>query len=390
MPGGDGAGFCLVVGSGDCAQLGLGYEGPRERKFPAIVKSIADRTDIVDISAGGLHNLILTSSGEVLSWGCNDDKALGREGDEYTPSKIDYQITDQDDVPVQIVAGASHSALRTEDGRVYTWGTYKDVTGKLGYTKTQKSQPRPAIVTFLRDYHVVKIAAGEQHIVALTDSGLVFEWGDTRIGRRQSSRLKKEKLRPRQVRFPRNVRIVNIFVTVYTNFAIDCIGKVFAWGLNNYGQIGNDSNDNILTPGRVTGLECLGSDIVDIQGGEQHTLFLTEDHKVFSCGNGNYGRLGHGDEKERLTPCHISSLPVDIKDYVVAISAGDAHSLAVTSSGDLYTWGYGDVLQLGNGDYQDEHSPRKVQGKQIATLNRHVIKASGGSQHSVILVKDRS
>lgn len=96
-------GKVLVFGGGECAQLGwsewlspCGRNDPirpglteeiTERKFPAPVE-LADR--IVSICCGGLHNIALTNDGEVWTWGCNDEKALGRSGDEWVPGKVTH------------------------------------------------------------------------------------------------------------------------------------------------------------------------------------------------------------------------------------------------------------------------------------------------------------
>lgn len=77
-------------------------------------------------------------------------------------------------------------------------------------------------------------------------------------------------------------------------------------------------------------------------------------------------------------------LPKD--NRVVWIGSGECHGLAVTAQGHLYTWGYGDLLQLGNGEEEDLLTPTLIQSKQVR--ERKVVKAVGGCQHSIILAYD--
>ncbi|KAJ2557502.1 hypothetical protein GGH95_005152, partial [Coemansia sp. RSA 1836] len=75
------SGAVFVFGNGDCGQLGLG-EDMLERKKPFPVGALAGEA-VVDVACGGLHTMALTAGGALWSWGCNDQQALGRSGDEF-------------------------------------------------------------------------------------------------------------------------------------------------------------------------------------------------------------------------------------------------------------------------------------------------------------------
>ncbi|KAJ2303441.1 hypothetical protein H4R23_006709, partial [Coemansia sp. Cherry 401B] len=79
-------GVVFVFGNGDCGQLGLGEE-MIERKKPFAVPALAD-VPVVDVASGGLHTMALGADGRLWSWGCNDQKALGRDGDEFTAALV--------------------------------------------------------------------------------------------------------------------------------------------------------------------------------------------------------------------------------------------------------------------------------------------------------------
>lgn len=75
-----------------------------------------------------------------------------------------------------------------------------------------------------------------------------------------------------------------------------------------------------------------------------HTLFLTDDGCVMSCGHGAGGRLGHGDENAQVTPKIIE---IFHKTHVISISTSNNHSLAITEDGDAYSWGDNSKSLLG-------------------------------------------
>ena len=127
----------LVTGSGECGQLGLG-EDEFEVEVYTPLDALADK-GIVRVVAGAMHTLALDSTGGVWCWGCNDDGALGRRtgkdketsemlGDETVPERLD------DLPPIALMAcGASHSIVVTAGGEAYSWGSYREAEGPLGF-----------------------------------------------------------------------------------------------------------------------------------------------------------------------------------------------------------------------------------------------------------------
>lgn len=113
-------GIVLCIGQGDVGQLGLGPD-VLEKTRPAAVPNYEN---IVSIAAGGMHNVCLTKDGKVLTFGCNDEGALGRdtteEGTETVPNYVNLP-----DKVIQVSAGDSHSAALLSDGRVFAWGSFR-------------------------------------------------------------------------------------------------------------------------------------------------------------------------------------------------------------------------------------------------------------------------
>lgn len=232
----------------------------------------------------------------------------------------------------------------------------------------------------------------------------VYQWGDIGIGRRFSERHKKNKLTPSRVFFKRAngvsppKRIEAVFAGGHSNFALDSDGMAWFWGPNNYGQGGRPSIDPshlaVLVPEPILGLPPLSK----VACATHHSLFLSRDGSgVFSCGRGEDGRLGHGDCKSSVVvPTLIAALSnLPHGDKVTDINAGECHSLATTKLGRMFSFGYGDLLQLGNGIEADVATPYLLKSKEIDEggskgLGRVIIQAAGGSQHSIILAVERT
>lgn len=109
--------------------LGLGDDAPSEIKKPRRLQifelgcSDFGAKSIVKVSCGGMHTLALASNGTVYSWGCNDDGALGRKGQENIPLRVDGAL---DMAVSDISTGDCHSiAYNTSENTVFYWGCYK-------------------------------------------------------------------------------------------------------------------------------------------------------------------------------------------------------------------------------------------------------------------------
>ena len=102
-----------------------------------------------------------------------------------------------------------------------------------------------------------------------------------------------------------------------------------------------------------------GERAVSVSAKSSHSLALTASGCVWSWGHGAYGRLGHGDELEQLLPKKIEGFA---GQRVIAVSAGARHSLAITADGAVFTWGRGERGCLGHGeDLSNQLLPKKIE-----------------------------
>ena len=156
------------------------------------------------------------------------------------------------------------------------------------------------------------------------------------------------------------------------NLALSDTGAVYSWGTGSRGELGQDCDSvECETPQRIDFFDDLPSVVVDLACGGWHALALTSDGDIYSWGWNESGQLGHSAEK--LSSVSPHPFPVDLgsaNDPVRQIAAGARHSIAVLKSGQLYTWGLNKFGQLGLGDCENRSVPSPVEGSVEGRVNR--------------------
>ena len=246
----------------------------------------------------------------------------------------------------------------------------------------------------------MKIASGSDHLIFLTISGEVMSLGCGeqgqlgRIAERFAFRGGRKGITalliPSVVKVKRTrgvkPKFADIFCGSYHTFAVALeTQQVYAWGLNNYGQLGTGDVNNRFMPEILppSWQVLMKEELSDISGGQHHTILSTKKGKVYAIGRTEYGRLGLGENPEEPhTPVVIDSL-----SNVVSITAGACVSFAVQDTGQASGWGMGTNLQLSSGCEEDDQLvPVLMKGKKIE--NKKVISIASGGQHTALLVQE--
>jgi len=180
---------------------------------------------------------------------------------------------------------------------------------------------------------LAQVYASYYYSAAVTDSGEVYTWGSGEFGRLGYVDIKKQPQPRLLVELGSNV-IVKLSLGYYHAAAVSDKGTVFTWGRGINGQLGHGSilNEDSVRP--VSALtHCV---IVDIACGESHTLALSDKHEVYTWGGGQLGQLGHGDFLRQSLPLKVANIS---DEQIVKVSCGKRHSAAFTHEGKLFTWG---------------------------------------------------
>ncbi|KAI5959757.1 uncharacterized protein KGF55_004989 [Candida pseudojiufengensis] len=426
----------FVWGSGSMCELGLGpaastKEVKRPRLNPYLSEEKLGGTKIVDFAVGGMHTLALDGKNRIWSWGTNDSAVLGRDTSDSKVALKDMDADDSDDEDgdlneaestpglvenlkpdekiIQLAATDNLSAALLSNGDVYAWGCFRCNEGLLGFLRSEiKIQKTPMKIPELKN--IVQLASGKDHLLALDSKGIVFAWGNGQqfqLGRRILERHRYRSLEPQQFGL---YNIKYVASGDFHCFAVDHNDKVYAWGLNQFGQCavtganGELEDGSILTkPTLVPELSNLG--IQKIVAGEHHTLALTASGEVLAWGRYDMKEVGiphdqlpastfkdqHGKPRSVPTPTKLKfgkTGNVLIKD----IGTGSHHSFAVTDDGFVYAWGFSETYAPGLGNLEEDvEVPTRIVN--TATKNENIEIIGAGGQFSVsggIKIKDES
>nr|MBF0102519.1 PKD domain-containing protein [Desulfobacterales bacterium] len=156
-------------------------------------------------------------------------------------------------------------------------------------------------------------------------------------------------------------------------------GTVWAWGKNEYGQLGDGTQQDRLTPVQVSGI----SNVIDIEAGLAHTIALKEDGTVWAWGKNDVGQLGDGTTINRSTPVQVSGL-----SNVAAI----ANRMALKQDGTVWTWGQNNFGQIGNGTINNDIVLTPVQVQECmqgyTRSLSNVIAIASSRDHKIALKQD--
>ena len=149
-------------------------------------------------------------------------------------------------------------------------------------------------------------------------------------------------------------------------------GTVWTWGYNGQGQLGDGTTTTRLLPVQVSALS--GVTVTSVAAGAYHTLALTSGGTVWAWGYNGQGQLGNGNTNSQSSPVQVTGLSA-----VSAIASGDLHSIALKSSGAVSTWGYNGLGQLGDGTTTSRSSATTVTGITAIAIG-------GGGEHTLVVL----
>jgi alpha-tubulin suppressor-like RCC1 family protein len=331
-------------GSNDWGQLALGSSGQGTPTGVALPSQVAETPDVSfrSVAAGGAFTLGLTVNGQVYAWGTNATGTLG------TGSPDDASSPQPVSVPgavVAIAAGSSHSLALTAGGQLFAWGA--NLFGQLGNGTTTGSDV-PVPVTMPGGVSFSAIAAGGDHSLAVSSAGQVYAWGANFDGQLGTGNTSPSPV-PVAVPGPPGTTFTSVAAGTSHSLALTLSGQVYAWGLNASGQLGDGTM--VDSPSMVAVSMPAGAVVSSIATGAAHSLALTSGGQVFVWGSNVFGQLDSALVDTLPVDSDVPVQPLGLPPLTTFVSIAGAlnSSYAITSAGVPWVWGGDAYGQLGDG-----------------------------------------
>jgi alpha-tubulin suppressor-like RCC1 family protein len=291
--------------------------------------------------------ILNTSYQTAWSWGSNgsilgDNNVLSRS----SPVSVVGGFTDW----CQIRGGNTHSLGLRSNGTLWSWGFGS--TGQLGDNTTANRSSPVSVVGGFTDW--CQVNTGNRHSLALRTNGTIWSWGRNISGQLGDGTTT-------QTSSP--VSVVGGFTdwcqistSNYQNHGLRTNGTLWGWGINSYGQLGDNTTTCRSSPVSVVGGF---TDWCQVSSGHTHTLALRTNGTAWAWGrNFPTGALGDNTTATRSSPVSVVG---GFTDWC-QVSAGGSHNLGLRSNGTIWAWGDNSEGQLGNGTATARSSPVSVVG----------------------------
>jgi alpha-tubulin suppressor-like RCC1 family protein len=223
---------------------------------------------------------------------------------------------------------------------------------------------------------IVDVSAGGAHNLTVGFDGSVWSWGSNLYGQLGDGTT---------VDRPAPVRVANLTNAArvaagqgHYSLAIRSDGTASSWGFNAYGQLGDGTGVDRVTPVRILGL----SNITAIAASSVHALAVDGNGTLFTWGSNSHGQLGDGTTMDRWEPQEVPGL-----SNVVQAGAGWLLSTALRSDGTVWSWGGNVEGQLGDGSEVDRYSPVQVLGVDDVIHIASGPKPSWSSRSHVLMIR---
>ena len=253
------------------------------------------------------------------------------------------KTTDKIHIPPTISSGGANSRALDSSGHLWAWG-YNDAE-RLG-DGTPSTRHIPLAVTPDRTYTTV--SAGTHHSLALDSSGHLWAWGYNRDGQLGDGTTTR---RHTPVAVTPDRTYIAVSAGSDHSLALDRSGHLWAWGYNSYGQLGDGTTTRRRAPVEIT---------------PDRTYAMASDASLESAGTGNLpadsvlsDRMSGIVENVRATAGTVSRTE-DSYNTFKQVSSSSFHTLALDSSGHVWTWGSNSNGQLGDGTNTDRQTPADV------------------------------
>ncbi len=331
-------------------------------------------TKFSSIEVGRFHSSAITLDGKVYTWGQNDYGQLGNDTttNQFTPVEITSRFSlSSGDKILQMALGSYFSGAISAEGKVFTWG--QNTNGQLGLTTAGVAIHRiPVNITdkfplALND-KIIALELSNNYSAAVSQEGRVFTWGQNTYGQLGNGNLNDVhspfEITDKFTDLALNDKITKVQLNNASSVAVSKEGKVFTWGNNIIGQLGIGNVVNQSLPQNITnqfGL-TLPDKITNVSMGVQHTGAVSQNGEVFIWGRNVEGQLGTGDNVGQNAPINITNEfdSLTSGDKIINLFLGGSSSTVLSQEGKVFSFGGNSAGLLGDGTLTSGNEPQEI------------------------------
>jgi alpha-tubulin suppressor-like RCC1 family protein len=337
----------------------LGDNTTSTRSSP--VTTAGGGTNWRQVAGGYNHTAAIKTDGTLWTCGYNYN---GQLGDNTTSTRSSPVTTVAGGTNWrQVAGGGSHAAAIKTDGTLWTWGY--NVFGHLG-DNTTSSRLSP-VTTAGGGTNWRQVACGYHHTAAVKTDGTLWTWGYNVFGHLGDNTTSSRLSPVTTAGGGTNWR--QVACGYHHTAAVKTDGTLWTWGVNNYGQLGDNTLTDRSSP--VTTVAG-GTNWKQVAGGFYHTAAVKTDGTLWTWGRNNNGQLGDNTTSTRSSPVTTVAGGTNWRQ----VAGGGSRTAAIKTDGTLWTWGRNNYGQLGDNTLTDRSSPvTTVAGgtnwKQVASGSDH-------------------
>ena len=327
------------------------------------------------ISAGDGFSMAIDKNGRAWAWGYNLGGNLGIDSitSQFSPVSVLGTVRTFCKITAGGVFGSSNFTLALDKyGRAWSWGY--NVVGQLGINSTTSQRTPVSVLGGVKTFCEISNGVNQAFALAIDKNGRAWAWGVNGNGQLGNNTVISQ-------RTPVSVlgtvkTFCKVSVGGFHSLAIDKNGRLWAWGNNSNGQLGNNTSANsVCTPVSVLGAI---KTFCHIAGGNSQSVAIDKNGQAWGWGFNGSGQTGDGSATDRLTPVSVQGQ----KKTFCKIASGNGVTLSIDNYGRLWAWGFNGNGQIGDGSTIPKRTPTRV------CNNRTFCEVKGANNHVLAIEKN--
>lgn len=329
------------------------------------------------LSTGTGHRVALTHDGVVYTWGDNSEEQLGNAIAGSPSRSLPSEVKWPSEVPPRIIAiatGSRHTLALDENGQIWAWGANEShQLGVPAFEVAKRNTPEVVDIQSIGGKRVIAIAASDRNSYALDISGRLWAWGINLDGNLGNGSIVNHPTPVEVDLTPLNgARIAWISTASTANHVaiVDELGEVWTWGADSTGRLGRSTDipGSSWQPGRVE-FQGLGDDRIRwVEVGGRFNYAYDSSGRLWSWGDNNSLQLLQNTIELSVPAPALADLTPLLDAEVDAVSLALDHGILIDSDKNIWAWGENNNGQLGDGSQKDRHRLRKIGGESYDNL----------------------